>query len=403
MPPRTRRASAFSSRLVARRRRAADLRRAPALQPRRVGESAAGRRDRDPAQGRPRRALISSSGDDGTQRLYEAAPDLVIPSLRPYRTRGDIGTWVRDDTVAAFLEERLRRSRYAAIGEFHLYGADADLPVPRRMVALAKQAQPLAARALRRRRDRAPLPAVAAGAHPVGALGLRSRPSACATCCASTRTCGATSRSAPSTAPAARCPASGARLFTEFPDRFMVGTDTFTPRALALHRRACRTGRARGSPTCRATWPSASHGKTAKRFSRSGSRPSRNDPRRRAARSRRRAHACGNPGDKRVESARLHARVQDGACADRGKRAFRDRRRGLPAGKARHAAQAVNVDAQHARASPRHELRADGEDSRARPLSRRRPDVPHAGPLGDRVRGRDGGTTERIATAIELQ
>ena len=26
-----------------------------------------------------------------------------------------------------------------AIGEFHLYGADADLPVPRRMVQLAKQ------------------------------------------------------------------------------------------------------------------------------------------------------------------------------------------------------------------------------------------------------------------------
>src|SRR4029079_15695506 len=55
-----------------------------------------------------RRALVSSSGDEGTQRLVEAAPELVIPSLRPYRTRGDISTWVRDDTVAAFLEERLR-------------------------------------------------------------------------------------------------------------------------------------------------------------------------------------------------------------------------------------------------------------------------------------------------------
>ena len=29
--------------------------------------------------------------------------------------------------------------RYYAIGEFHLFGADADLPVPRRMVALAKE------------------------------------------------------------------------------------------------------------------------------------------------------------------------------------------------------------------------------------------------------------------------
>ena len=88
-----------------------------------------------------KRALVSSSGDEGTQRLVAEAPDLVLPSLRPYRRRGDVSTWVRDDTVVAFLEERLRSQRYVAIGEFHLYGADAELPVPRRMVALARQYQ----------------------------------------------------------------------------------------------------------------------------------------------------------------------------------------------------------------------------------------------------------------------
>jgi hypothetical protein len=30
-----------------------------------------------------RRALVSSSGDDGQQRLYAAAPDLIVPELRP--------------------------------------------------------------------------------------------------------------------------------------------------------------------------------------------------------------------------------------------------------------------------------------------------------------------------------
>jgi len=86
-----------------------------------------------------KRALISSSGDEGTQRLYQAAPDLVIPELRPYRRRGEIGTWFRDDSVVGFLKEKLSKNRYAAIGEFHLYGADADLPVPRAMVQLARQ------------------------------------------------------------------------------------------------------------------------------------------------------------------------------------------------------------------------------------------------------------------------
>ena len=86
-----------------------------------------------------KRALISSSGDDGQQRLASLAPDLVIPELRPYRSRGEISSWFRDESVIPYLEDRLRRHRYVAIGEFHLYGADADLPVPRRMVQLARK------------------------------------------------------------------------------------------------------------------------------------------------------------------------------------------------------------------------------------------------------------------------
>src|SRR5690349_6613030 len=86
-----------------------------------------------------KRALISSAGDDGQQRLYQAAPDLVIPELRPYRTRADVATWFRDESVIPYLEDRLKKYKYAGIGEFHLYGADADLPVPRRMVELARK------------------------------------------------------------------------------------------------------------------------------------------------------------------------------------------------------------------------------------------------------------------------
>jgi predicted TIM-barrel fold metal-dependent hydrolase len=86
-----------------------------------------------------KRALVSSSGDEGQQRLAADAPDLIIPELRPYRSRADTGTWFRDGTVPPYLEERLKKFRYAGIGEFHLYGADADLPVPRAMVRLARE------------------------------------------------------------------------------------------------------------------------------------------------------------------------------------------------------------------------------------------------------------------------
>ena len=91
-----------------------------------------------------RGAMVSSSDDQGTQMLLaEAAaaglPGLIVPVLRPYRSRGEIGSWMRDDSVLRYLEARLGQHRYAGIGEFHLYGDDADLPVPRRMVALARE------------------------------------------------------------------------------------------------------------------------------------------------------------------------------------------------------------------------------------------------------------------------
>ena len=175
-----------------------------------------------------KRALVSSSGDDGTQRLAAAAPDLVIPSLRPYRSRGEIGTWVKDDTVTAFLEDRLRRHRYAAIGEFHLYGADADLPVPKRMVALAKQYKLVLhahsdvdaiERLFRQDPDARILWAHSGFERPdkVRELLRKHRNLWCDLAFRSEH--GA----------AGKVPAEWRAVFTEFPDRFTVGTDTFTP------------------------------------------------------------------------------------------------------------------------------------------------------------------------------
>jgi hypothetical protein len=85
------------------------------------------------------RALVSSSSDEGTQKLAAQAPDLIVPELRPYRKNGETRSWFRDESVIEYLRERLARHRYVAIGEFHVSGTDADLPVIRRIVQLAKQ------------------------------------------------------------------------------------------------------------------------------------------------------------------------------------------------------------------------------------------------------------------------
>ena len=86
-----------------------------------------------------KKALVSSSPNEGTQKLMAEAPDLIVPGLRPYRQRGELSTWMKDPEALRYVEDQLRQHRYVSIGEFHLNGAEADLPIPRRIVELAKR------------------------------------------------------------------------------------------------------------------------------------------------------------------------------------------------------------------------------------------------------------------------
>jgi predicted TIM-barrel fold metal-dependent hydrolase len=88
-----------------------------------------------------RRALVSSTPDDGTLQLYAAAPQRIVPFLRPYRTREDMRSWPSDPAVQAYVEERLKCGIYKGIGEFHLSATQAEAPTVRHFAALAAQQQ----------------------------------------------------------------------------------------------------------------------------------------------------------------------------------------------------------------------------------------------------------------------
>ena len=84
------------------------------------------------------RALVSSTPDDGTLTLYRAAPGRVVPILRPYRSRADMGDWFARDAVMDYVIERLDRGLHKGIGEFHLWSAtEAGTPQMRKLAALA--------------------------------------------------------------------------------------------------------------------------------------------------------------------------------------------------------------------------------------------------------------------------
>ena len=86
-----------------------------------------------------RRAFVSSTPDEGTVRLFEMAPDRIVPVLRPYRQPGELSSWHQDPTVVPYLEQRLARPIYRGIGEFHLSGSDAASPVVRQVAELARR------------------------------------------------------------------------------------------------------------------------------------------------------------------------------------------------------------------------------------------------------------------------
>jgi hypothetical protein len=84
-------------------------------------------------------AMVSSTPDEGTIRLHQAAPERIIPILRPYRTRDDMSTWFDDPTIIPYLEERLALGVHRGIGEFHLYGESAGSAVIGQVLDLARR------------------------------------------------------------------------------------------------------------------------------------------------------------------------------------------------------------------------------------------------------------------------
>jgi Amidohydrolase len=173
-------------------------------------------------------AFVSSSNDDGTQLLLAEAPDLIVPELRPYRTRSDTSGWTREPDIVRYMEQRLAKYRYAGVGEFHLYGDEADLPVPRRLVALARErnlvlhahSDATAVNKLFQQWPEARVLWAHSGFDRPEAVRdmLRRHPRLW---------CDLAYRSDQATLN--RVHEAWKEAFQEFPDRFMVGSDTFTP------------------------------------------------------------------------------------------------------------------------------------------------------------------------------
>jgi len=87
--------------------------------------------------------LATSRPNTGTNVLMDAKKDgkadglQIVPFIRPYRVRADIQTWFNDPTIFDLVQEEYQRGYYRGVGEFHLTGKDAASPWVKKTVDFA--------------------------------------------------------------------------------------------------------------------------------------------------------------------------------------------------------------------------------------------------------------------------
>lgn len=86
-----------------------------------------------------RRALVTSRPPQLVQSLYEQAPERIVPFLGVYEQFTDKQTWHQDTTLPARVARQLETGTWYGIGELHIFAEHRQSPVLRRLVQLARE------------------------------------------------------------------------------------------------------------------------------------------------------------------------------------------------------------------------------------------------------------------------
>jgi hypothetical protein len=88
-----------------------------------------------------RAILANSRPNDGTRALVAAAKGwrttAVVPFIRVYRDHADYANWFNNREIHAMIVAEERHGYYRGVGEFHVYGRNADTPVVKDIVDFA--------------------------------------------------------------------------------------------------------------------------------------------------------------------------------------------------------------------------------------------------------------------------
>ena len=84
-------------------------------------------------------ALVSSTPDEGTIKLWEYAPRRIVPELRPYHAEAGSSNWTKSAGMLSYIRGRLAKYPHEGIGEFHIHNLDpGDRPLLTEIARMAK-------------------------------------------------------------------------------------------------------------------------------------------------------------------------------------------------------------------------------------------------------------------------
>lgn len=84
-------------------------------------------------------AVVSGTPAAHTASLYRQAPGRIVPLLSVYRSHDDKTAWMDDATLPERVEDELNKGSWRGIGELHIFAGDRHSPVFRRIIEIAAQ------------------------------------------------------------------------------------------------------------------------------------------------------------------------------------------------------------------------------------------------------------------------
>ncbi|MCX7319046.1 MAG: amidohydrolase family protein [Hyphomicrobiales bacterium] len=186
--------------------------------------------------------LATSRPNTGTHVLMDKQASAkagglqVVPFIRPYRVRADIGSWFNDPVIFELVQDEYKRGYYRGVGEFHLSGQAADTEMVKKTVDFAVEknlylhahADAEAVEILMRHNPRAQI----IWAH----TGFGLAPDRVAAMLAKyPKLWGELSYRSGIVDGSGKLTPEWRRLFVTYPDRFLVGSDTWVPERWASY------------------------------------------------------------------------------------------------------------------------------------------------------------------------